>query len=81
MDQNKPQHIDTDDVTVNYDHLRQDSGGMVTNHNGVADKLLKNDKLYRAMKGDWKRTDWNANQNIRVTTDAKMASFTYNANR
>jgi hypothetical protein len=75
MDQNKPQHIDTDDVTVNYDHLRQDSGGMVTNHNGVADKLLKNDKLYNAMKGDWKRTDWNANQNIRVTTGREDGKF------
>jgi hypothetical protein len=75
MDQNKPQHIDTDDVTVNYDHLRQDAGGMVTTHNGVADKLLKNDKLFRAMKGDWTRTDWNANQNIKVTTGREGGKF------
>ena len=75
MDPNKPQYIDANDVTVNYDHLRQDAGGMVTNHNGVADKLLKNDKLYNAMKGDWKRTDWNANQNIRVTTGREDGKF------
>lgn len=79
MDQNqnsnKREIIDTDDVTVNYDHLRQDSGGMVTNHNGIADKLLKNDKLYRAMKGDWARSDWNGSKNIKITTGRQDGKF------
>ena len=75
MDQNKPEYINTDDVTVNYDHMRQDHGGMVTNHNGVADKLLKNDKLYNAMKGNWSRTDWNNSQNIKITTGREDGKF------
>lgn len=75
MDSNKPEYINTDDVTVNYDHLRQDHGGMVTAHNGVADKLLKNDKLYNAMKGDWTRTDWNSSKNIKVTTGREDGKF------
>jgi hypothetical protein len=67
--------IDLDDVNVNYDHLRQDSGGMVTNHNGVADKLLKNNELYRAMKGDWKREGWNLSRNIKTTTGRQDGKF------
>jgi hypothetical protein len=59
----------------NLDYLRQDAGGMVTTHNGVADRLLKNDKLYRAMKGDWKRTDWNASHNVRTTTGREDGKF------
>ena len=74
-DQNKPEYINTDDVTVNYDHLRQDHGGMVTAHNGVADKLLQNDKLYRSMKGNWKRSDWNGSKNILVTTGRENGKF------
>jgi hypothetical protein len=72
-----PEHnrIDTNDVNVDYDHLRQDSGGMVTNHNGVADKLLKNNDLYRAMKGDWKREGWNLGRNIKTTTGRENGKF------
>jgi hypothetical protein len=54
---------------------RQDAGGMVTAHNGIADVLLKNDKLYNSMKGDWKRSDWNKSKNIRVTTGRENGKF------
>ena len=65
QDPNKPKIIDTSNVDYNYDYLRQDAGGIITNHNGVADKLLKNNKLYNAMKGDWQREGWNGSQNIK----------------
>lgn len=74
-DQDQPQIIDPTDVTVNHDYARQDHGGMVTNHNGVADLLLRNDRLYRSMKGDWSRTDWNASRNIRTTTGREDGKF------
>ncbi|HET8687309.1 MAG TPA: hypothetical protein VFM18_11695 [Methanosarcina sp.] len=36
---------------------------------GNADLLLsKNPKLYKAMKGNWSRTDWNKSGNIKTTT-------------
>ena len=66
---------DDSDVVKDYNFLRQDAGGMVTNHNGVADKLLKNDKLYNELKGDWKRTDWSGNHNIKTTTGREGGKF------
>lgn len=72
---NNPQAIDVAQVDVNYDYLRQDAGGMVTNHNGVADRLLKNDELYRSLKGDWQRTAWSSNKNIKTTTGRKGGKF------
>jgi hypothetical protein len=75
LDSNKPEYIDVHDVTPDYNSLRQDSGGVVTNHNGVADKLLQNDDLYRAMKGDWKREGWNLSQNIKTTTGRQDGKF------
>ena len=75
QDYNKPEIIDTSNVDYNYDYLRQDAGGIITNHNGVADRLLKNDKLYRAMKGDWKREGWNGSQNIKTTTGRQGGKF------
>ena len=74
-DANKPEIIDTAAVEVNHDYRRQDHGGMVTNHNGVADRLLKNDRLFREMKGDWTRTAWNASHNIRTTTGREGGKF------
>jgi hypothetical protein len=71
----KPQRLDLDDVKVNLDHHRQDHGGMITTHNGVADKLLQNDKLYRSMKGDWSRSDYNKSKNIMVTTGRQDGKF------
>ena len=64
--QNKPEYID-DEPQVDYNYLRQDAGGMVTTHNGVADRMLQNNDLYRTMKGDWKREGWNLSQNIKTT--------------
>lgn len=54
---------------------RQDAGGMVTTHNGVADRLLKNNDLYNAMKGDWKRTDFNKSGNMKITTGREDGKF------
>lgn len=75
MDINKPELLDDTDPEKNYDYWRQDHGGLVTNHNGVADKLLQNDALYNGMKGDWKRTDTNASGNIIVTTGREDGKF------
>ena len=74
-DINKPEYLTNDDPETNYDHMRQDAGGVITAHNGVADKLLKNNDLYRSMKGDWKRTDWNKSNNILVTTGREDGKF------
>lgn len=71
----QPQPIDVSSVDVNLDYHRQDHGGVVTNHNGVADQLLKNDRLFRSLKGDWTRTDWNASRNIRTTTGRQGGKF------
>lgn len=54
---------------------RQDAGGMVTSHNGVADRLLKNNDLYNSMKGDWKRTDFNKSGNMKITTGREDGKF------
>jgi hypothetical protein len=72
---NQPEYLDDTDPERNYDYWRQDHGGIVTNHNGVADTLLKNDELYRSMKGDWNRTSWNASKNIRTTTGREDGKF------
>ena len=76
LDPNKPEIIDTSKVEYDYDYMRQDAGGMITQHNGVADRLLgKNDRLYREMKGDWKRTGWNGSRNIKTTTGRQDGKF------
>ena len=72
---NPSEVINAADVTTNLDYHRQDHGGMVTNHNGVADRLLRNDRLYREMKGDWKREGWNASRNIKTTTGREGGKF------
>jgi len=74
-DYNNPEYLDNTDPEKNHDYWRQDHGGMVTNHNGVADKLLKNNDLYNSMKGDWKRTDYNKGKNIKVTTGREDGKF------
>ena len=75
QDINKPEYLDDKDPEKNHDYWRQDHGGIVTAHNGVADQLLKNDELYRTMKGDWKRESWNASNNIKVTTGREDGKF------
>jgi len=60
--------LEGDDPEFNQDAHRWDKGGLVTTDNGIADRLLQNDKLYRELKGDWTRTDYNLSKNIKVTT-------------
>ena len=48
---------------------------MITNHNGIADKLLKNNDLYNAMKGNWTRTETNKSKNIIITTGREDGKF------
>ena len=74
-DYNQPEYLDNTDPEKNWDYYRQDHGGMITNHNGMADKLLQNDNLYRSMKGDWTRTSTNKSGNIIVTTGREDGKF------
>ena len=74
-DTNQPEYLSDTDPVKNWDYYRQDHGGTITNHNGMADKLLQNDKLYNSMKGDWTRTDWNKQGNIKVTTGRQDGKF------
>jgi hypothetical protein len=68
-------YIGDDDPETNLDYTRRDSGGIITTHNGMADRLLQNDKLYNAMKGDWTRTTWNKSGNMRTTTGREDGKF------
>jgi len=74
-DINQPEYLDDTDPTKNWDYYRQDHGGTITNHNGIADKLLQNDKLYNAMKGDWTRSEYNKSGNIKTTTGREDGKF------
>lgn len=74
-DNNQPEYLDDTDPEKNYDYYRIDHGGMITNHNGVADKLLQNNELYNKMKGDWQRTDTNKSGNIIITTGREDGKF------
>jgi hypothetical protein len=75
MSNDNPEYLDNTDPEKNWDYYRQDHGGMITSHNGLADKLLTNDNLYRSMKGDWTRTAWNKGNNIKVTTGREDGKF------
>jgi hypothetical protein len=75
MNNEKPEYLDNTDPEKNFDFYRQDHGGMVTDENGVADRLLKNNELYQSMKGDWQRTSWNKGNNIKVTTGRQDGKF------
>lgn len=74
-DYNQPEYLSNEDPEKNWDYYRQDHGGMVTTHNGVADRLLQNNDLFRSMKGDWKRTSTNSSGNIIVTTGREDGKF------
>ena len=74
-DINRPEYLDNNEPEKNHDYWRQDHGGMVTTHNGVADKLLQNNDLFNSMKGDWKRTDTNKGGNMIVTTGREDGKF------
>lgn len=60
--------LDGPDPEFNEDAHRWDVGGLVTADNGIADRLLKNDKLYNHLKGDWSNEGWNKSHNIKTTT-------------
>jgi hypothetical protein len=75
MSNNQPEYLDDKDPEKNWDYYRQDHGGVITTHNGVADKLLQNDDLYRSMKGDWIRTATNKSGNIITTTGREDGKF------
>ena len=51
-DKNKPEYLSDQDPERNLNYWRQDHGGMVTNHNGVADALLKNDKVFSEISNE-----------------------------
>jgi hypothetical protein len=68
-------YLDDQDPEHDANAFRQDSGGLATKDNGIADRLLSNDKLYNAMKGDWKREGWNGSKNIKVTTGREGGKF------
>ena len=75
-DLNQPEYLDDKEPEKNHDYWRQDHGGVITTHNGVADRLLSgNNDLYNSMKGDWKRTDTNKSGNIIVTTGREDGKF------
>ena len=75
MIMNKPEILDDSDPIKDLEYQRQDRGGMVTAHNGVADRLLQNDQLYNAMKGDWSRTQASKGGNITTTTGRQDGKF------
>jgi hypothetical protein len=75
MSNNQSEYLDNTNPEKNWDYYRQDHGGVITSHNGVADKLLQNDDLYRSMKGDWTRTQANRSGNIMVTTGREDGKF------
>ena len=73
--QNQPEIIDEEIPDHNPDAFRQDVGGLITNHNGMADRLLQNDRLYNTLKGDWSREDYNLSRNIKTTTGREDGKF------
>jgi hypothetical protein len=67
--------LDETDPELNLDYTRRDHGGMIDGHNGIADALLRNNDLYRSMKGDWTRTATNKSGNIITTTGREDGKF------
>ena len=64
-----------DDVQRNENYMRQDHSIINAEESGIADRLLKNDQLYRSMKGDWERSDWAGGGFTRTTTGRKDGKF------
>jgi hypothetical protein len=63
------------DPEFNENAHRWDKGGLVTSDNGIADRLLQNDKLYKHLKGDWTNTGFNKSKNIKTTTGRDHGKF------
>lgn len=72
---NRKSYLEDADPEHNPDAFRIDRGGLVTKDNGIADRLLQNDKLYNTLKGDWKRSDYNKSRNILTTTGREDGKF------
>jgi len=72
---NRKSYIGDEDPEHNADQFRMDRGGLVTTDNGIADRLLQNDRLYNTLKGDWKRSDYNKSKNILTTTGREDGKF------
>lgn len=74
---NNPQAsmLDDKDPEINLDYTRRDAGGMIDTHNGLADRLLTNNNLYRSMKGNWSREGWSKSGNILTTTGREDDKF------
>lgn len=62
------EYLNDNDPSKDWDYTRRDKGGIVTGNNGIADRLLTNNDLYRSIKNGDKRTTWNGNKNIKTTT-------------
>jgi len=72
---NRKSYIGDEDPEHNADQFRMDRGGLVTTDNGIADRLLQNDRLYNTLKSDWKRSDYNKSRNILTTTGREDGKF------
>lgn len=68
-------YLDDTDPEFNEDAHRWDRGGLATADNGIADRLLQNDKLFNHLKGDWTNTGMNKSQNIKTTTGRQDGKF------
>ena len=61
-------YLDDTNPEFSEDAHRWDKGGLITAENGMADRLLQNDKLYNQLKGNWTNTGFNLSKNIKTTT-------------
>jgi len=71
---NKKEILDNE-VNRNEDFYRQDHSIINAKDSGIADMLLKNNKLYNSMKGDWSRTELSRNGVTKTTTGRKDGKF------
>ena len=61
-------YLDDTDPEFNADAHSQSGGGLITADNGIADRLLQNDKLYQHIKAGGETVGWNGSKNIKTTT-------------
>lgn len=60
---NTPEYY-ADDYLPEFNEHYYEEGGMIDTNNGVADKLLQNNDLYRNLKGDWSMNMTSENKNF-----------------
>lgn len=68
IDENINGEFLNDSSEFNHDYFRQDHGGLITQDNGIADVILRNNDLYRQLKGDWSSTRYSKSGNMKTTT-------------